>query len=726
MTGRTICRGTAVALALAIAVPGVVAATWTETTVTENTRFDEPSLALDAGDRAHVAFIGYGDEPGIYYATDATGAWTSTRLTSATDDAPAIAVDAVGRPHIVFVRSGADPGIHYATVDGGDWTVTRLTSERADSPSIAVDPGGHVHIAFNSDSFEPGVVSLDDTSGAWVRTRVTAAHLDGATSIALLADGSTRIAFARYAPEAPGIYVASAATPGGPWTTERLTSAYDDEPTLAVRSAGAVDVAFVRFGAEGRGLYHATGSTEWAVTPLVVDDDKGFDRPSMAIGSDGLAAIAYARADSNGDVDGLFVARQQADGSWRAVERLTTGGRPDDWPSLALDSAGREHVAFAELDTGPNPGVYVRDPRKFDLLAASTVDSDVSMTDVGDARVIAFKHISGTGDRGIRTGKRTNRMWAFETASKDPSAPSVVVDDAWHARIFTGDTELSNETGAWLESRTGLDARDVRPSRAANGHTWLAFTDATGSPSIASDGSGSWQAATGYFGEHGEGAVAEDAEGRIHWVIAGETLTYQSALALDGPWTEKRLGTHATDPTIAVDADGSVHVVWRRTTSDEGTYYTTNATGSWVTIRLTRTSAESAADLALDSAGRIHVAVVRASWAANPGLYLVSNRTGSWVTTRIDGAFDTMDPQLSVDAKGLATVVLGRSGAGLRAFDQTDASPPTVDRRTSRIHEIDIEDARGDRATSPSHAPATSISSSPPTVPRDYGTDATP
>lgn len=726
MTGRTFRRGTAIALALAMAAPGVVAAAWQETTVTENTRFDEPSLALDAGDHAHVAYIGYGDAPGIYVASDATGRWTSTRLTSAADDAPAIAVDADGHRHIVFVRSGADPGILYATDKGGAWTVKRLTSERADSPSIAVDPAGHVHIAFNSDSFEPGIVSLDDLTGSWVRTRVTAAHLDGATSIVVMPDGTTKIAFARYAPEAPGIYVAAAAPEGGQWTTDRLTNAYDDEPTMAVRSADEVDVAFVRFGAEGRGLYHAIGPGDWTVTPLVVDDDKGYDRPSMAIGPDGLAAIAYARADSNGDVDGLFVARQRADGSWRADERLTTGGRPDDWPSLALDRAGREHVAFTELDTGPNPGVYVRDPNKFDLLAASTVDGDVSMTEVGDVPVIAFKHLSGTDDRGIRTGKRTNGTWAFETAATDPAAPSVVIDDAWHARIFAGDAELSNDTGAWLASTTGLGARDIRPSRAPSGHAWLAFTDATGSPSIASDEAGAWQTATGYFGQDGEGAVAEDAEGRIHWVIAGDTLTYQTARALDGPWTEKRLGTHATDPSIAVDADGAVHIVWRRTTSDEGTYYTTDATGSWVTTRLTRTSAEGAADLALDATGRVYVAVVRASWAANPGLYLVSNRTGDWVTTRVDGAFDTMDPQLAVDARGLATVVLGRSGAGLRALDQTDFSPPTVDRRTSRVHEIDIEDARGDRADSAGDAPGAATSSSPPTVPRDHGTGPTP
>jgi hypothetical protein len=123
------------------------------------------------------------------------------------------------------------------------------------------------------------------------------------------------------------------------------------------------------------------------------------------------------------------------------------------------------------------------------------------------------------------------------------------------------------------------------------------------------------------------------------------------------------------------------------------------------------------------------VAVVRASWAANPGLYLVSNRTGDWVTTRFDGVFDAMGPQLAIDAAGHATIVLGRSGgAGLSAFDQTEASAPSVaagDARHQGGH-IEGEQTRGGRLAADGSDGGIGSGASPPTVPNGHGSGPTP
>ena len=609
-------------------------------------------------------------------------------------------------------------------------SVTRLSTEPADSPSIALDAAGHVHIAFNSGSFDPGIVSFDDTSGAWVRARVTAAHLDGATSIVVTPDGEPKIAFARYAPEAPGIYVASAAAPGEPWVLERLTSAYDDDPSIAVRTSGEVDVAFVRFQSTGRGLYYAAGTSTWDITPLVVADDRSFDRPSLAIGSDGrasdrLRASATRTAIRSACPWHASSAAPRGSRTTRSRPRVspTTGPRSPSTPPTGSRSRSRSstRVRTRASTSATRSSTTSSHDRRW----TATSRSARSPT----SRVIAFKHVSADGDRGIRYGKPTNGTWTFENASTDPSAPSVVVDDAWHARIFTGDAELSNATGTWIPSTLGLTGHDLRASRDPDGHAWVAFQTGVDTPSIASDRSGGWQTASNYFGYPGSGAVAVGVDGRIHWAIAGDTLTYESSDALDGPWSQKTLGEHATDPSILVDETGSVHILWRRTTSDEGTYYTTNASGSWATTRLTRTSAEGAPALALDGTGHIYVAVVRGFWAASPGLYLITNRTGRWVTSRIDGAFDDMDPQLAVDAGGRATIVLGRYGSGIRAYGEPDVSGAAVDPRTSRIREVDIGDARARAAGSarpgrgPSVAPGTS---SPPTVPRDHTTELTP
>jgi hypothetical protein len=676
---RRLVRGSvAVSLVLAVAVPPVSAAgTWTDTKLAANTRFDEPSLALDAADRAHVTYVGYGDDPGVYYATNLTGEWVSTRITDATDDAPAIALDGRGGHHIVFVRFGAEAGLHYATDRTGHWVVSRLTTDPAESPSIALDAAGHVHIAFAGGPTAPGIATLDDTTGRWVRTQVTSAPLDGATSIVTMPRGGAKIAFARYAAADPGIYVASATASADGWTLDRLTSAYDDDPSMAVRSGDAVDVAFVRFQPTGRGLYHASGPATWTVTPLSVDSERSFERPSMAIDATGLATIVYAKAANAGDSFGLFETRQQADGSWRPHAPITNEGRADDWPSLALDSRGNAHVAFAELGLGPNPGVYVRDPEAFVLLAASTRDHDVSVTELGEAHPVGSAQLAAS-DRGpIRSPHDVAVTTPFVASTGDPFVPSVVVVDA-RPVIVGPAVARPTDVGGGVEASLGLGGFGGRPVLDDAGDRWLAFQRSPDVPMIATNRGDGWQTARGFFAFPGTGAVAVGPGGRIHWVIAGDTLVYQSATSLEGPWSERVLDEHATDPQVAVAPDGSVHIVWRRTSSNEGLYHTTNQAGTWVTTRLTRTSAEGVPALALDATGHVFVAVARAYWAASPGLYLVTNRSGEWVTTRLDGAFDVTDPQLTVDAFGHATVVLGRTQPRPVPTDATDTGPATA------------------------------------------------
>ena len=707
---RLIRRGGALALILVVAIPGFAQATGPDAPPASSTLYDEPSIALDADDTTHLAYIGYGDAPGIYFATDATDRWVSTRLTTVADDAPAIAIDAEAKNHIVFARYGADPGIFYATDRSGAWVVTRLSSEQANSPSIAVDPQGHVHIAFDSDSARSGVITLDDTSGDWVRTQVTDAPNDGATAIAVMPDGSSKIAFARYAPDAPGIYVASAPTStAGPWTLDRLTTAYDDDPSIVVRSPSEIDVAFARFQTEGRGLYYATGPRTWSVTPLTVDDTRYFGRPSMAIDQTGRATIVYALLRDTGEPYGLYEARQAADGSWATDLPLNQERRPDDWASLALDTAGREHIAFAELDTGPIPGVYVRDPVKFDLVAGSTLVDDATIAEVDDQHVVTVDPSTG--------------------GSTDASTPAIVVDAAWNARLASGDVAASSTAGVWARSILGLYGHDVRASIDAKGHRWLAFQGVADVPTIATDSTGVWQTATNHYGYPGLGALAVGPDGRIHWVIAGDTLAYQTAPAIDGPWDERSLGDHATDPAIVLDADGHAHIVWRRTTSDEGIYYATDASGTWQTTRLTRTSAEGAPSLALDADGHVWVAVVRGSSSASPGLYLLSNRTGTWVTSRVDGSFDDLDPRLSIDATGRPTIVLGRDGATLAVFDQPDFRAGALPAHLARDGAIDLRDPRSrggsgiDRSLPAGGAAGTER---PATVPDDHRSSETP
>ena len=97
----------------------------------------------------HVAFFVNSDaNPGIYYATNESGGWVTTRVTTDVSyDATSLALDGNGKAHIALTRGSS--GIYYATNASGSWVATRLTSDDADAqPTVAVDAAGTVHVAF--------------------------------------------------------------------------------------------------------------------------------------------------------------------------------------------------------------------------------------------------------------------------------------------------------------------------------------------------------------------------------------------------------------------------------------------------------------------------------------------------------------------------------------------------------------------------------------------------
>ena len=220
MTGRSLRRATAIALALAMAVPGVVAAAWTETTVTENTRFDEPSLALDAGDHAHVAYIGYGDAPGIYVASDADGALD----VDAADERRGRRPGDRGRcrrppPHRLRpIRRRPRHPVR-------DRHGRRLDGHAVDRASGPIRPRSRWTRPATSTSRSTAIRSNRGScrsttraargSGPGSRPRTSTARHRSSS----MPDGTAKIAFARYAPEAPGdLRRRSVGRPGGPWT----------------------------------------------------------------------------------------------------------------------------------------------------------------------------------------------------------------------------------------------------------------------------------------------------------------------------------------------------------------------------------------------------------------------------------------------------------------------------------------------------------------------------
>ena len=120
---------------------------------------DDPVLALDAANHAHVVWTRY--EPaacgrfpvGTYHASNASGAWKAERITKDVGDT-SIQVDGkTGRIHVLV---GSQAGLRYFTAaPGGTWTRTTVASTKdVISPALRLDPATGKLLGVYIDPFE--------------------------------------------------------------------------------------------------------------------------------------------------------------------------------------------------------------------------------------------------------------------------------------------------------------------------------------------------------------------------------------------------------------------------------------------------------------------------------------------------------------------------------------------------------------------------------------------
>lgn len=112
-------------------------------------------------------------------------------------------------------------------------------------------------------------------------------------------------------------------------------------------------------------------------------------------------------------------------------------------------------------------------------------------------------------------------------------------------------------------------------------------------------------------------------------------------------------------PATVADAKGKLHVVFTRNT-ESGVWYSTNASGSWVTTKISGPTGRP--DVAIDAEGRLYV--IFANNGSTPGIRFVTNRTGPWVSTRLTTSSADVDPAIAVDPLGEVHIAYGGNALG--------------------------------------------------------------
>jgi hypothetical protein len=692
--GRPAAALLAIAAMLAMANPAYGA--WTPETITESFFLSRPSMAILADNHVDIAYQRNGSGGGIFLATNATGSWVTERLTTGDHWAPTLDLGPADIVHVAYVSFGTDAGIHHLTNATGSWVDTRLTTDAdAGEPTMVVDGAGKVHIAYPDQGLVPGVFYLTDQTGSWVKTRLTTSTNDWSPDLVLDGSGNLHLAFARFSPENPGLYYLKRTA--GTWSAAtRITTNYDDLPALAVDGAGKVHMAFQRFASlpavtyYGQLFYATNASGSWQTERLPgCLGDFTIGPPAITFNNAGLLHIAAYEADRGTSGATCLQLLSGSLGAWS----VDGNNIESNFPSIAFDGAGTLHLSYRSY-LGDWAGIEHRSMSvhgPVELVDRTVTDDAPSLAVEPDGtRHLAYNRTYGAySERGVHYGDDA-ASWVFERVQYGYASdvlsgpPELGLAPDGSARIITRATvnHVSNATGEWVASNWGcgggslaVDA-DGHSHVACNDYNWIALNYHT-------DASGTWSGTEigypVYSGEkYAQPAIAVDATGRrsIVFVMQSESTTpalmfVSAAAGAAWPTSPTRLWSgDFGHPDAAVDAAGKLHVAFQDYGSSPGIYYATNASGTWVKIRLSRSGADFLPSIALDQAGKVYVAFDRGSQAANPGLYVVSNRSGSWATYQVT-AVDTGDPSLVVGPDGKLDLAYADGTAGIRILSET-------------------------------------------------------
>ena len=136
---------------------------WVVTDLGIRPRNGRADLTLDAQGNAHIAYLI--DSSGMYYATNASGAWVFELAAEVDGNEPVIAIAPLGPPHLLYSVGGVS-GEHAVKQDGR-WTVTPVGAAHGIAIDLVVDKAGNLHALLDSPNPRLSHATLAAGSRTW-------------------------------------------------------------------------------------------------------------------------------------------------------------------------------------------------------------------------------------------------------------------------------------------------------------------------------------------------------------------------------------------------------------------------------------------------------------------------------------------------------------------------------------------------------------------------------
>jgi hypothetical protein len=570
-----------------------------------------PSVVADSSGRVHVFWQDYRDgDYEVYLKTyDGVGWGGDERLTTAAGDAyqPMGALGTGDNMYVVWSDSRhGNWEIYHKSFDGVGWSpderLTAVFPGDSRHVSLAGDHEGNLHMAWQDDRDgneeiywkeyytgvldKPELVSIEPATGF---TGETAYNLNLSGSGFMFPDSvwlakvgeSRRVGF--------DVRVESSST-------------IECRVGLADATLGFWDVILRNPDGQMDTLLSAFCVTpeRWGEDTRLTCDSGGsftscgFSRSVAADAAGNLSVVWRDNRDGNQEIY-----HRRRDGTvWGAAERLTYADEPSRYPSVAIDVAGKIHVVWEDIRNETHSEIYYKmfdgvgwtpDTCLTDDSAASERPSLIA-DNAGILHLAWLDRRDGSGNTYYK--RLVGDTWTMDERISDPGAkaqsPCVAVDGSGNVHVAWPDSRIGygevfydtrSGGGTWGTdqqlSDTQLKVCCVSAAAGEDGAVYIVWADNR-------DRSDTYEL---YYNRFEEGA----------W-IGEERITFTLTV-----WTH--------DPSVVVDNDGLLHVVYRENIWGGDIYHLMYDDGTWHDpMRITYDGAFSyEPSVALDGSGNAHI-----------------------------------------------------------------------------------------------------------------------
>ncbi len=337
------------------------AESWTIEPVASSTGLIPDSYVDEAG-YVHVATAASGYLGVKYLKRSPAGGWSSYSVDSrnVSGDRVSIALDSNGYVHIAYVRSvpGSQEVLTYATNATGSWVPTDLSTPgyALSGGEIAIDSSDHVYIVY-SEYTEFGVDArckfycYTNALGSWGRELIASGtYLNMGLECSMVIDASDylHVSYIESHPSTGSREVIYATNASGSWVNDPIDHTYSDyakHTGIAFDADGSVHISFYEYISDlwkSGSLKYATKELGlWQVTTV---DNTGYagSYSSIVVASPNRLRISYY--DS---VNEDMKYASNATGSW-VISTVAAGGTTNGFTSIALDKDYGSHIIFRQ------------------------------------------------------------------------------------------------------------------------------------------------------------------------------------------------------------------------------------------------------------------------------------------------------------------------------------------------------------------------------------------